>query len=94
MHLQRNTEGGGRANTDTHRGRGGGLNGGSITSSYRTAKAEARQLEVHGNMEHCLEIVDSSVIFLGAELHPGPFCWDDGVRPGWTLADPFFACSY
>lgn len=41
----------------------GGLNGGSITSSYRTAKAEARQLEVHGNMEHCLEIVDSSVIF-------------------------------
>lgn len=37
--------------------------GEGITSSYRTAKAEARQFstEVHGNMEHCPDIVDSSV---------------------------------
>lgn len=48
MHLQRNTEG--KQNTDAHggQGRGGGeeerLDGGGITSSYRTAKAEARQL--------------------------------------------------
>lgn len=43
MHLQRNTEG--KQNTDAH---GGGeeerLDGGGITSNYRTAKAEARQL--------------------------------------------------
>lgn len=82
MHLQRNTEGGGGSEHRHTLGTRGGLNGGSITSSYRTAMAEARQLEVHGNMEHCLEIVDSSVIFLGAEPHPGPFCWDDAVSPG------------
>ena len=45
MHLQRNTEG---RQTRTHTGGGEGeegrLDGGGITSSYRTAKAEARQL--------------------------------------------------
>lgn len=49
MHLQRNTEG--KQNTDAHGGEGRGgegeeerLDGGDITSNYRTAKAEARQL--------------------------------------------------
>lgn len=48
MHLQRNTEG--KQNTDAHGGEGRGvgeeerLDGGGITSNYRTAKAEARQL--------------------------------------------------
>lgn len=79
MHLQRNTEG---KQTQTHTREGAGWGG--ITSSYSTAKAKAWQLEVHGNMEHCPDIVDSSVFG----------CWatpkSHAVRPGCTIpGDPF-----
>lgn len=66
MHLQRNTEG---QETLTHTGEGG-------RGGYRTAKAEAKTVstEVHGNMEHCPDIVDSSVV--GAEPDLGHICWE------------------
>ena len=77
MHTQ---TGGGAANTDAHRGGGeSGSAGGGGGSSYRTAKAEAGHVstEVHGNKEHCLNVVDSSV----------SGCWatSGSHLPGWKL---------
>lgn len=84
----RHTPGGGDGGTGGARLR---LRGGASHLAKETAKAGARQSEVHGNMEHCLEIVDSSGCFGCWSLNSGSIQLER-CRESWlTLkADPSF----